>query len=70
MNMQQVGQPRSSTEGYGHHKIRDRLIYITTCLIGHQVEVQVVDGSVFSGIFHAINAEDFGMPKYCFMYFV
>ena len=40
---------------------RDRLVYMTTCLIGHQVEVQVTDGSVFSGIFHATNAEkDFG----------
>lgn len=41
----------------------DRLIYLTACLIGHQVEVQVMDGSVFSGIFHATNAEDFGMFK-------
>ncbi|XP_073303059.1 polyadenylate-binding protein-interacting protein 4-like isoform X3 [Primulina huaijiensis] len=40
---------------------RDRLIYLTTCLIGHQVEVQVQDGSVFSGIFHATNAEDLGV---------
>ncbi|KAK6153574.1 hypothetical protein DH2020_013213 [Rehmannia glutinosa] len=39
----------------------DRLIYLTTCLIGQQVEVQVLDGSVFSGIFHATNAEDFGI---------
>ncbi|KVI05866.1 LsmAD domain-containing protein [Cynara cardunculus var. scolymus] len=37
---------------------RQRLVYLTTCLIGHQVEVQVTDGSVFSGIFHATNAED------------
>ncbi|XP_012829951.1 PREDICTED: polyadenylate-binding protein-interacting protein 4 isoform X1 [Erythranthe guttata] len=40
---------------------RDRLMYLTTCLIGHQVEVQVLDGSIFSGIFHATNAEDFGI---------
>ncbi|XP_024979292.1 polyadenylate-binding protein-interacting protein 3-like isoform X2 [Cynara cardunculus var. scolymus] len=41
---------------------RERLVYMTTCLIGHQVEVQVTDGSVFSGIFHATNAEkDFGI---------
>ncbi|XP_076925451.1 polyadenylate-binding protein-interacting protein 4-like [Bidens hawaiensis] len=40
----------------------DRLVYLTTCLIGHQVEVQVVDGSLFTGIFHATNAEkDFGI---------
>ncbi|KAJ0488501.1 putative LsmAD domain, ataxin 2, SM domain-containing protein [Helianthus annuus] len=41
---------------------RHRLVYTTTCLIGHQVEVQVIDGSVFTGIFHATNAEkDFGI---------
>lgn len=41
---------------------RDRLFYVTACLIGHQVEVQVLDGSVFSGILHATNADkDFGM---------
>ncbi|KAL1538135.1 Polyadenylate-binding protein-interacting protein 3, variant 2 [Salvia divinorum] len=80
MNMQQALPPRSSSNGYGHHKIEgdaatrfnsvaeshgsnscDRLIYLTTCLIGHQVEVQVHDGSVFSGIFHAISGEDYGV---------
>lgn len=41
---------------------RDRLVYMTTCLIGHNVEVQVENGSVYSGIFHATNADrDFGM---------
>ncbi|XP_027125864.1 polyadenylate-binding protein-interacting protein 3 isoform X2 [Coffea arabica] len=41
---------------------RERLVYVTTCLVGHQVEVQVVDGSAFSGILHATNAEkDFGI---------
>ncbi|KAK7325091.1 hypothetical protein VNO77_29167 [Canavalia gladiata] len=40
----------------------DRLVYVTTCLIGHQVEVQVKNGSVYSGIFHATNADkDFGI---------
>ncbi|XP_042019572.1 polyadenylate-binding protein-interacting protein 3-like isoform X1 [Salvia splendens] len=80
MNMQQVLPPRSSSNGYGHHKIEgdtatrfnsvadshesnscDRLIYLTTCLIGHKVEVQVQDGSLFSGIFHAISGEDYGV---------
>ncbi|XP_057459797.1 polyadenylate-binding protein-interacting protein 4-like isoform X1 [Actinidia eriantha] len=41
---------------------RERLVYLTTCLIGHHVEVQAADGSLFSGIFHATNAEeDFGI---------
>ncbi|GMI72369.1 CTC-interacting domain 4 [Hibiscus trionum] len=41
---------------------RDRLVYLTTCLIGHMVEVQVKNGSVYTGIFHATDAEkDFGI---------
>ncbi|KAK1416909.1 hypothetical protein QVD17_26028 [Tagetes erecta] len=41
---------------------RDRVVYVSTCLIGHQVEVQVIDGSWFTGILHATNAEkDFGI---------
>ncbi|XP_019198813.1 PREDICTED: polyadenylate-binding protein-interacting protein 3-like isoform X2 [Ipomoea nil] len=41
---------------------RDRLVYITACLIGHQVEVQMLDGSVFSGILHATDTvQDFGI---------
>ena len=37
-------------------------MYLTACFIGHHVEVQVKNGSVFSGIFHATNADkDFGM---------
>ncbi|MQL77651.1 hypothetical protein Taro_010062 [Colocasia esculenta] len=41
---------------------RDRLIFVSTCLIGHPVEVHVKNGSILSGIFHATNAEkDFGI---------
>ncbi|KAL9238612.1 hypothetical protein vseg_013008 [Gypsophila vaccaria] len=41
---------------------RDRLVYLTTCLIGLHVEVQVKSGSIYSGIFHATNADtDFGI---------
>ncbi|KAK4349825.1 hypothetical protein RND71_029138 [Anisodus tanguticus] len=40
----------------------DRLVHFSSCLLGHQVEVQMMDGSVFSGIFHATNADkDFGI---------
>ncbi|CAK8535957.1 unnamed protein product [Lathyrus sativus] len=40
----------------------DRLVYLTTCLIGQQVEVQVKNGSIYSGIFHATNTDkDFGI---------
>lgn len=42
----------------------DRLVYISSCLIGHQVEVQVLDGSIFSGILHATNmVQDLGLLK-------
>ncbi|KAA8540254.1 hypothetical protein F0562_024183 [Nyssa sinensis] len=102
MSLQQVVQPRSSSNGFGRRRVereigtrlenksqsgktnpsrltntgvlsgnkggvyespsRERILYITTCLIGHHVEVQMKDGSVFSGIFHATNAErDFGI---------
>ncbi|KAK9690358.1 hypothetical protein RND81_09G122200 [Saponaria officinalis] len=41
---------------------RDRLVYMTTCLIGHPLDVQVNNGSIYSGIFHATNADtDFGI---------
>ncbi|CAA7408913.1 unnamed protein product [Spirodela intermedia] len=49
------------TGGFGGPS-RDRLIFVSTCLIGHSVEVHVKNGSVLSGIFHTINAEkDFGI---------
>ncbi|XP_054784825.1 polyadenylate-binding protein-interacting protein 3-like isoform X2 [Prosopis cineraria] len=91
MNLQQVGQSRSSN-GYGRRKSEregaaksenkissgksnsnrlaitgdgpshDRLVYVTSCLIGQQVEVHVKNGSIYSGIFHATNTErDFGI---------
>jgi len=43
----------------------DRLVYVTTCLIGQQVQVQVKNGSIYSGIFHATDThKDFGMFFY------
>ncbi|KAK9078370.1 hypothetical protein SSX86_002427 [Deinandra increscens subsp. villosa] len=52
----------TGNKGGSESPSHDRLVYLTTCLIGHQVEVQVIDGSLFSGIFHATNAEkDFGI---------
>ncbi|XP_020111754.1 polyadenylate-binding protein-interacting protein 4-like [Ananas comosus] len=42
--------------------LRDRLIFVTTHLIGQRVEVHVKNGSVISGIFYATNADkDFGV---------
>ncbi|KAH8521132.1 hypothetical protein H0E87_002258 [Populus deltoides] len=35
----------------------DRLVYLTTCLIGHPVEVQLKNGSVYSGTCYTTNAE-------------
>ncbi|KAJ6308814.1 hypothetical protein OIU76_018410 [Salix suchowensis] len=37
--------------------LRDRLVYLTTCLIGHPVEVQLKNGSVYSGTCYTTNAE-------------
>ncbi|KZV33681.1 ataxin-2 [Dorcoceras hygrometricum] len=61
----QSGKTNSSRISFGKGGLElptcDRLIYLGTCLIGHQVEVQVLDGSLFSGIFYATNTEDFGI---------
>ncbi|MCD7449224.1 Polyadenylate-binding protein-interacting protein 3 [Datura stramonium] len=41
---------------------RDQLVFLSVCLVGHQVEAQVMDGSVFPGILNATNTEkDFGI---------
>ncbi|XP_043721584.1 polyadenylate-binding protein-interacting protein 4-like isoform X2 [Telopea speciosissima] len=57
-----AGAPNGSKVGGYESPSRDWLIYLTTCLIGHHVEVQVKNGSSFSGIFHATNAEkDYGV---------
>ncbi|XVE51889.1 hypothetical protein DITRI_Ditri02bG0077200 [Diplodiscus trichospermus] len=53
--------PGGKTGGY-ESASHDRLVYVTTCLIGHPVEVHVKNGSIFTGIFHATDAEkDFGI---------
>ena len=40
---------------------RDRLIFSFASIIGHNVEVQSKNGSIYSGIFHGTNCEkDFG----------
>ncbi|XP_031498203.1 polyadenylate-binding protein-interacting protein 3-like isoform X2 [Nymphaea colorata] len=36
---------------------RDRILFLTTSLIGQTVEVQVKNGSIFTGVFHATSAE-------------
>ncbi|EOA30174.1 hypothetical protein CARUB_v10013292mg [Capsella rubella] len=41
---------------------RDRLVYLTTCKIGHHVEVHLKNGSMYIGIFHAADVDkDFGI---------
>lgn len=46
---------------------RDRLVYSTMFLRGHRVEVQVKDGSMYSGIFHAASiGKDMGNVLYTF----
>jgi len=59
-----TGSKGGSYESPSH----DRLVYVTTCLIGHQVEVQLKNGSIYNGIFHVTNTDkDFGM--FCCIYF-
>ncbi|EEF41019.1 conserved hypothetical protein [Ricinus communis] len=36
---------------------RDRLVYLSTCLIGHPVEVHLKNGSIYSGTCHTTNVE-------------
>ncbi|KAL8522596.1 hypothetical protein ACS0TY_012658 [Phlomoides rotata] len=62
----QTGKTYSNRTSFGkggsfESPSHDRLVYLATSFIGQQVEVQVVDGSVYSGIFHATNSEDFGI---------
>ena len=60
-----TGSKGGSRESPSH----DRLVYVTTCLIGQHVEVQVKNGSIYSGIFHATNTDkDFGM--FCNIHFI
>ncbi|RZC10500.1 H/ACA ribonucleoprotein complex subunit 2-like protein isoform C [Glycine soja] len=56
-----TGSKGGSYESPSH----DRLVYVTTCLIGHQVEVQLKNGSIYNGIFHVTNTDkDFGCCYY------
>ncbi|KAI3971993.1 hypothetical protein MKX01_030194 [Papaver californicum] len=42
--------------------LSDALLFTTMCMIGLEVEVQVKDGSVYSGIFHTASVEnDYGV---------
>ncbi|XP_078428783.1 CTC-interacting domain 4 isoform X2 [Wolffia australiana] len=72
MTLRTDGRPQMAKSSYGlsngantgelETPSRDRLIFVSTCLIGHIVEVHVKNGSVLSGIFHTINVEkDFGL---------
>ncbi|XP_023529022.1 polyadenylate-binding protein-interacting protein 3-like isoform X2 [Cucurbita pepo subsp. pepo] len=50
---------KDETFGSSSH---DRLVYLTACFIGQHVDVQVKNGSIYSGIFHSSNTEkDFGI---------
>ncbi|MED6161157.1 Polyadenylate-binding protein-interacting protein 3 [Stylosanthes scabra] len=61
-NTSGVAEVTGSKSGTYESPSHDRLVYVTTCLLGHHVEVQVKNGSIYSGIFHATNTEkDFGI---------
>lgn len=58
LTFMKIGKLPGSSMGSFESPLCDRLLYLTTCLIGHHVEVHVRCGSVYSGIFHATNSED------------
>lgn len=61
-NKVQGGNASISRRGGFGRPLHDRLLFMTACLIGQPVEVQVKNGSIFSGIFHTTNAEkDYGV---------
>lgn len=61
-NRVQGGNSNISRRGGFGRALHDRLLFMTACLIGQPVEVQVKNGSIFSGIFHTTNAEkDYGV---------
>ena len=73
-NMTATSKPaEDELETLSHEESRNgdpkALLCLTACLIGHPVEVQLKNGSVYSGIFHTANAEkDYGLSKcLCFL---
>ncbi|XP_025618453.1 polyadenylate-binding protein-interacting protein 3 isoform X1 [Arachis hypogaea] len=61
-NTSSVAEVTGSKSGTYESPSHDRLVYVTSSLLGHHVEVQVKNGSIYSGIFHATNTEkDFGI---------
>ncbi|KAL3736017.1 hypothetical protein ACJRO7_025039 [Eucalyptus globulus] len=57
-----IGSMPDSKVGGNLSPSHDRLVYFLTRLIGHHVEVQVKNGSIYSGIYHAANVnKDMGI---------
>ncbi|KAI6690194.1 hypothetical protein NL676_027022 [Syzygium grande] len=52
-----TGSMADSKAGGNLSPSRDRLVYISTRLIGHHVEVQVKNGSIYSGMYYAANVD-------------
>jgi len=65
-NRGQGGNASISRCGGSGRALHDRLLFMTACLIGQPVEVQVKNGPILSGIFHTTNAEkDYGLFHSC-----
>ncbi|CAH2033518.1 unnamed protein product, partial [Thlaspi arvense] len=60
MNKTQPMKPHflKNTAGSVESPSHDLFGYVTTCKIGHHVEVHLKSGSVYSGIFHSADAEN------------
>lgn len=66
-----AGTLAGSKDGSFGSSSHDRLVYLTACFIGHHVDVQVKNGSVYSGIFHSSNTDkDFGMFSFNYSSYV
>lgn len=50
-----VGSMADTKAGGSLSPSHDRLVYFSTSLIGHNVEVQVKNGSIYSGVYHTAN---------------
>ena len=61
-------KPEAFSQGESRNGDSGTLLCLTACLIGQLVEVQVKNGSVYSGIFHTANAEkDYGLSM-CYFF--
>lgn len=50
-----IQSPMAGTKTQAQETLGEALVFAMLCIVGLPVEVQVKDGSVYSGIFHSAN---------------